>query len=247
MLNAVSPQTRSAGFTLAELAIVLLVVTLLIAGALTPIASQIELQRVTATQKTLDDVKDALTGFALSRGYLPCPDLPAAAFPPVAGTVANDGLEDVNAATGICATLEGDVPWATLGVGDSDAWGNRLHYRVTSAFASRAPAATVSLSSAGGLRVCTTAACAATLATAVPAVVLSYGRNGYGALSASGVFLAAPPAANTDETANVDANTDFVSRPKTDIGATAGEFDDLVVWISASALFNRMVAAGRLP
>jgi hypothetical protein len=31
------------------------------------------------------------------------------------------------------------------------------------------------------------------------------------------------------------------------VGSTAGEFDDVVTWISKYALFSRMVAAGKLP
>jgi len=31
------------------------------------------------------------------------------------------------------------------------------------------------------------------------------------------------------------------------VGSTAGEFDDVVTWLGKYTLFNRMVAAGKLP
>ncbi|MGH8647009.1 MAG: hypothetical protein ACREX4_22150 [Gammaproteobacteria bacterium] len=57
-----------------------------------------------------------------------------------------------------------------------------------------------------------------------------------------------------DERNNLPGNTvgQFVLRPYFD-DAPAGcvdpacNFDDLVVWLSTPILFNRMVAAGRLP
>ena len=87
----------------------------------------------------------------------------------------------------------------------------------------------------------------------VPVVVVSYGKNGYGALNvnSAGARNIAPPAINLDEAANqpvpVGAHPIFVSRTLTLPGAGSTEFDDLVVWLSPNVLFNRMVAAGKLP
>lgn len=39
----------------------------------------------------------------------------------------------------------------------------------------------------------------------------------------------------------------FVSRAKASAGATGGEFDDIVTWIGAPAIFNRLIASGQLP
>jgi prepilin-type N-terminal cleavage/methylation domain-containing protein len=244
-MSATLPFER--GFTLAELAIVLLIVSLLLGGILVPLSAQIESRRVEQTQQLLNDIREALIGFSVTHGYLPCADVTIVPFGAPAGTVANDGQADVNAATGLCVSNEGNVPWSTLGLGDADGWGNRFHYRVTSGFASRSPAATFSLTTTGNLRICTTAACSTTLATQVPAVVLSLGRNGYGAISSTGVQLPNPPAANTDELANLDANNDFVSHARIGQGAGTVEFDDVVAWLSPNLLFSRMVSAGKLP
>lgn len=231
------------GFTLVEMAIVLVIVGLLLGGLLMPLSAQVEQRRISETQKALDEIKEALMGYAANQlpPHLPCPDKTGGGG---AGT-ANDGLEDFTAATGSCVVTEGNIPWATLGVADVDGWGNRIHYRVDATFSNRSPLVTFSLASAGTLRVCQTAACATIVANTLPAVILSYGKNGYGAINAAGGANPAPTSA--DELANTDLTTDFVSHPQSAPGSPAGEFDDIVTWLSPNILFNRMVAAGRLP
>jgi len=231
---------RAPGFSLIEMAFVLIIVTLLLGGLLVPFATQVEQKRIGETQKALEEIKEALLGFAVANGRLPCPDM-------VGGSgSANDGLEDPIG--GPCAVAaEGNLPWATLGVGGQDAWGNRFHYRVSPAFSQSAG---FSLLSAGIIDACSIAqaagviACApatTSLASNVPAVVLSYGKNGQS-------FSCAPvPAGRGDECENRDSDDIFVSRIITAPGAPAGEFDDQVIWLSSNVLFNRMVAAGRLP
>ena len=218
----------------------LLIVTLLLAGALVPLASQIEQKRISDTQKVVDDAKEALLGFSVANRRLPCPDKTSGATNGVNDTP-NDGIEDYNtsgANNGRCITKEGNLPWSTLGTVSGDAWGRPLHYRVTQSFSDQPPLSTFSLSSSGDIRICAMAACAAP--ANLPAVILSYGKNG-------GETLTCPNAARADECENQNSDTTFVSRTITQAGTTAGEFDDQVVWISANVLFNRMVVAGRLP
>ncbi|PIQ13150.1 MAG: prepilin-type cleavage/methylation domain-containing protein [Hydrogenophilales bacterium CG_4_9_14_3_um_filter_59_35] len=237
------PYLAERGFTLVEMAIVLVIVVLLLGGLLMPLSTQVEQRRIGETQKALEEIKEALIGFAANQTppHLPCPDKTSGGG---AGT-ANDGLEDVTAATGACVTQEGNIPWATLGVADVDAWGNRIHYSVTAIFSNRSPATMFALASAGTLRVCTAPTCTTQTATALPAIVLSYGKNGFGAINQTGGINPAPTSA--DEQANTDLNVDFVSHTPTQAGAANGEFDDLVTWLSPNILFNRMVAAGKLP
>lgn len=242
--------SKSAGFSLVEIAIVLVIVGLLLGGLLMPLATQQEVRRVGETQKTLDEINQALIGYALNQTppHLPCPDKTGAAG---AGT-ANDGLEDFVVATGACVAQEGNIPWATLGIANNaDAWGNRVHYAVMAAFSNRLPATTFTLAppGPGTLTVCQTPACAVTVATGLPAVILSYGRNGFGAINSAGAANLAPTSA--DEIQNTGAaplpHTVFVSRPATDANAPVGEFDDVVAWLSPNVLYNRMVSASKLP
>lgn len=248
--NSGRPRTRSAaaGFTLIEMSIAVMVIALILGGMVVPLVTQVEQRQVSDTERTLQEIREALIGFAVANGYLPCPDKETAGG---AGT-ANDGIEDVNAGTCV-ATSQGNVPWVTLGVGASDVWGNRFRYQVTAAFAQRPPAGgTFDLSSAGTINVCTSAGCPGTtrLTGASPdgavAVVISLGKNGYSAINAlTGIANPAPTSA--DELDNVGGPTFFVSRIRTSVGSPAGEFDDVVIWLPRYTLLNRMVAASKLP
>lgn len=231
------------GFTLVEMAIVLVIVGLLLGGLLMPLSVQLDQQRTSTTQKALDEIKEALIGYAANQlpPHLPCPDKTGGGG---AGT-ANDGLEDFTIATGTCVAPEGNIPWATLGISDVDGWSNRIHYSVDAIFSSRSPSPTFLLTSAGTLRVCQTTACTTIVADTLPAVILSYGKNGFGAINTAGNTNPAPTSA--DELANTDLTTSFVSRPQSPPGSPAGEFDDIVTWLSPNILFNRMISAQKLP
>ena len=76
------------GFTLVEMTIVLLIVSILIAGVLIPLSIQMEVRKYADTKKTMDDIREALIGFALTNGRLPCP-----ADPTIADGAANAGVE----------------------------------------------------------------------------------------------------------------------------------------------------------
>jgi len=104
------------GFTLIEIAVVLTIVALLIGGLLIPLTTQIDVAKIQSTEKTLAQVKTALTRYAVANNRLPCPsDNPEVGIE--VNTVAN-------------CTIEGNLPWVNLGVGRYDAWGNPLRYRV---------------------------------------------------------------------------------------------------------------------
>lgn len=208
------------GFSLVEMAVVLVIVGLLIAGLAVPVTAQLDQRNYSETQKELTALTDAVIGYALSNfaasgnPHLPCPD------------VDNDGLEDRVA--GLCSNAQGNIPWATLALGKQDSWDQAYIYRVTLAFADNVNGFTLLtvrdiqiLDSAGGNL----------LASNVPAVVVSKGKSGNGA--------------GADETENTNGDATFVSHTLSNVAGN--EFDDLVVWVPASILFNRMVVAGRLP
>lgn len=264
-------RARPPGFTLVELAIVLFIVGMLVAGLVGPVQVQLEARDRRSTQSELDAVVEALYGFALTNRRLPCPDTDGdgIANPVYAGTLAS----------ATCTSDEGFVPWAELGVGRGDAWGNRLRYRVTSPDWTWPSQDTVcNGATQNEFDLCTTGTIqvnsrgdnpgtagaegkfllAPAIVTAnVAAVVLSHGRNGYGATSVEGDARPAPPAANADETENTDGDTTyFMRRYATEQGGCADdaneatplcEFDDLVVPVSRTILNSRMVVAGQLP
>jgi prepilin-type N-terminal cleavage/methylation domain-containing protein len=54
------------GFTLIELAIVLVIITFLIGGLAMPLSAQIQARRIAETNKTLEEAREAIIGFAMS-------------------------------------------------------------------------------------------------------------------------------------------------------------------------------------
>lgn len=103
----------STGFSLIEMAIVLLIISLLIGGLLTPLSAQMLQQQIKLTHATLEEIKESLLGFAVINQRLPCPDSDG------------DGVEDTP-----CDGSEGSLPWINLNVGKEDAWGRAFRYRV---------------------------------------------------------------------------------------------------------------------
>lgn len=227
----------SQGFTLVEMAIVMLVVALLLGSGLSVVSTQIDQQKISDTKKALDEAKEALIGFAASTTppHLPCPDR-------TAGAGANDGQEDrVGAA---CAVPEGNLPWITLGITGLDAWGHRFRYRVTTpAFTNNTGPTGIQLSSIGTLIVNDNSAGIVTLAQNVPAVILSHGKNGWGATSSGGAILPLPTGANELENTNGD-NTFLGNKMTEETAAVGGEFDDIVTWLPRTTLISRLIQAG---
>jgi prepilin-type N-terminal cleavage/methylation domain-containing protein len=228
------------GFSLVEMAIVLVIVGLLLGGLLTPLSVQMEQRKVSETQKQLDEIREALIGFALRNGYLPCPAISSA-----------NGLEDRSGAACTDDKRQGFIPWATLGVGKLDSWNHLFRYSVTPTFTnSQAPFSMstprdISVLTRGGAGLLT----GATAENDIPAVVMSHGKNGFGATSEQGVRIADASSTNADEKTNAgDEGTRFIARPANDDARQpGGEFDDMVSWVSPNILVSRMVAAQRLP
>jgi type II secretory pathway pseudopilin PulG len=197
------------------MSIVLVIVALLMAGLLPTISSQIEQQRRNETKKYMEEVRNALVGFAVINRFLPCPD--------------TDGDGSANTPCQGAVTQVGTLPYKDLGVTDKDGFNTALIYGVSKKFADSATFFT--LSDTGSIKVCSTQNClpaTAVLTSNAPAIIVSRGANS--ALAPS-----------IDEGENTNNDEVFVSHD------AASDFDDLVIWLSPNALFNRMVAAGKLP
>lgn len=236
--STIPAMSRLKGFSLIELAIVLVAVTLLLGGLLVPLSMQIEQQKVRETQKAMEEIKEALIGYAIVKGYFPCPAVSAV-----------NGAEDrVLLPVPGCNKRAGFIPWAELGVSRSDAWGRLFRYSVSPAFSSSVPR--FALTSTGDISIRATTAAANNMAAGIPAVVMSHGKNGYLATTEDGAAIANGSASNTDEQTNAPGSpgTLFVSKILTENAAAAGgDYDDLVSWVSPNILFNRMVTACKLP
>ena len=238
---------REAGFSLIEIAIVLVVLGLVLAGLIGPIGTRIEQEERERTRAILEEIKEALYGFAVAQGRLPCPD----------SNVPNDGRE--NLSSGACTNAAGTLPWVDLAVPELDAWGRRFLYRITPSYADNVGLPTVAPGSCPPTPPATPpsqasfALCSdgdiivrdgdasipgtSQIADGVVAVVISHGKHR---------FLPADASPHEDENFEAgDTLGTFVSRDYT--GGTGEEFDDLVVWISPLILKNRMIMAGKLP
>jgi len=272
--------TRSAyrhlrGFSLIELAVVITIVAILLGALLVPLATQFQSRNVRETQLALKEIKEALMGFAVTQGRLPCPDTD------------RDGLENAPCGVYIAPsgqTAEGFLPWQDLAVTPTDAWGHVFRYVVSSEFTYTSipgtPPATDQLDLTDDLlaniRVITRGDNPALgaggenkeviqLTTTALAVVLSVGSNGLGGSPLGGPDLPLAPA-GTDELINVPAILPgltlpppprlFVQRTHTPPNAGCSEtneaqpfceYDDILIWLSAPALLNRMVEARQLP
>lgn len=223
------------GFSLIEIAVALFILTLLLGSILIPLGNQVEQRQYSETQRILEEARDALLGHAIANGRLPCPDTTA------------DGLEDTGGTCVAGSIAHGIFPWQTLGLAFSDVWGNRIRYAVRGEYAISSTLFSLSTATSD-LRVCEdSATCVASpLTSSAVAVLISHGRNGYGAThSASGSSYANPTSAN--ELENTDADRDFVSRVPSALSSSAGEFDDVVIWLPRFTLFSKMVTAGKLP
>jgi prepilin-type N-terminal cleavage/methylation domain-containing protein len=227
------------GFSLVEIAIVLVIVGLMIGGLLTPLTVQMDQRRVADTRRMLDEARDALVGYAVRHGHLPCPAISAA-----------NGEEDRSGSRCTDERRDGFLPWATLGLPKLDAWNHLYRYSVTPAFADSGQRfkiitprdITIYTRDAGG------ALAYASPPQDVPAVIVSHGANGAGAYSELGVPVAGAGVGSEDERNNAQSDVNFVARqPSGNRAQQGGEFDDVVVWVSPNILFNRMVAAQVLP
>jgi type II secretory pathway pseudopilin PulG len=267
-------RNRISGFTLLELSVVVLVITLLIGGLLIPLSTQVEQRNISDTQQRLAQVQDALIGFAIAHGRFPCPA--TVSSPPQPTDL---GVEDPPTGTGVCThPIDGYVPGTTLGLTDLDsqgfmvdAWGlqqNRIRYSISSATVnSIANAFTVpngmrnaGIASLGNstaftyLYVCASAtgttptACSAILPPIPDPNALSRGDAVFVVYSL-GKNAATTGGASPDEAVNLKSttNTTPVFVEKTASGQTGSEFDDLVQWGSRYIVIGRLSAAGQLP
>jgi len=231
---------HQSGFTLIELAIVLVIIGVLLGSFLGTLGARIDNSRRVETLETLDKIKLSLYGFAMSQSpvRLPCPDND------------NDGLEDMAGASCSTLTSPGSLPWATLGISRGDAWGSTFSYWVADQYSN---AAGFSLATdATGVAQIDDSTGGNLISNNIAAVIISHGKNMYGSIDVNNVARSAVPAgaAYDDERENLDADGAapvlFISRSvASEEAATA--YDDMLVWIPEFELKGNMVQAGALP
>lgn len=221
-------QQKFQGFSLLEMTVVLLILALLMGGMLMPLRAQTEHQKQQQTAKTLAEIREALIGFAIIHGRFPCP---AIVTDP---NNASFGVEAASCSTAM--TNDAYLPWKSLGVSETDAWGVKQtvatgsmlgywRYRVDAKFTTAFKLDTTFSSSE--LRIMNSAGTRITTQAEAPvAIVYSTGKN----LQTDG------------ENAHYEATGGVY---QSDVQSKT--FDDMLIWVTRPLLMYRMVSAGKLP
>ena len=213
------------------------------------------LQRNQASSSTTQrqvTIRDALIDYLRKNSRLPCPDTNFTVL---------DGIENRttagNPATA-CSAVFGIVPYATLGLSRDaaqDGWGNFFSYHISNTAGANTDwtiTANFNAGNTGLLTVNTRVAGTATLvASAVVAVVVSHGPNGFGGYTVGGTRNTMPSPTTTDESSNARANavslvTYYQRDLTTDDAATGGAIDDIVLFITADDLLRPLFKDGSL-
>jgi prepilin-type N-terminal cleavage/methylation domain-containing protein len=235
------------GFSLIEMAIVLVILGFLLGGLITPLSSQREISQRQTAERQLQEIRSAILGFAQVNNRLPCPAAPN-----------SNGVESrlFGPPLGPCLNPFGVLPFQALGIQGIiingnlvDPWNVSIQYRLTNV---SSPTTTWAYSKAPvpisptapnlpNIRICNPRTCSAAavptqiIATNVVAVVFSTGPDGPDI----------PGTASPDQLENTDPDYDFVMRANSGGVRTGIEFDDIVVWISQSTLSYEVSRAGQ--
>jgi len=257
-------QPSQAGFTLIEIAIVLLVVTILLGYTVAMFSVQQELKQYRNAESEMDSVIEHLVAFAQVNGRLPCPDTSTDSVAP-ANSI--DGEED-RVGINDCEAFFGFLPARTLGMNGKydaagvliDPWGSGYGYAV-----SDDPGVInvdIDLVTPNGIRDegianvtsnlficddnsnppgddvdCTTVTGTEVVGAngAVAAVVISLGKD-FDIPASSNI-----QAENLDDFHNGSNDKVYIFSPRRD------DYDDVVKWLPTNLLFSKMIEADQLP
>ena len=227
-MSSVKFSTPQQGFSLIEMAIVLVILGMLLGGMLMPLSSQREVSQRQATERQLQEIRNALIGYAQANNRLPCPT--------ISGTGAAASV------AGACPVGGTYVPYGALGIQGTiingnlvDVWQQPIRYRLAnpapvawvyanSPIPSALAAATVPLPY---FQICAAAgACPVADAGNVVAVVFSTGSNDH--------------VDSVGEIQNKSLATNNFVRRTLELN-----FNDIIVWISQPTLIYELSQNGQ--
>lgn len=242
-MQGISRTKHQGGFSLIELAVVLIILSVLLGLGLSAMNAQLTRAHFETTTKRQQIVKDALINYLRVNRRLPCP-----------ANAASDGVQVPDNLVGPCdpgvagTTNFGILPWRTLGLDRDtaiDGWGTLFSYMVSNSNAAGRSQnwtsnATVFGDNWGALSMQDRTG---TGPARFAAAIISHGQNTLGGFTAKGTAnIAPPPATNPEEVVNNGgtADTFFLDEP-------TPTFDDVVVGISADELNGLLIRDGGLP
>lgn len=252
----------SSGFTLIEVAIVLVIIGFLIGSLIVPLGSQRQTIQIKQARQELKMIEEAILGFAIANGRLPCPS-----SGDVAGGNENPG------GGGACVDSRGFIPAVTLGISGRfncdnlliDPWGNPYRYSVTVTSVADEPANPLNspdfttsnemryifqdplLTLNPNLTICSTSACGTNLTIDAVAVIYSMGKHWNNIVSADELENSETTIAGTGcglASYAISNDNRYVHRESVEIAGS--EYDDIVIWISPNILYAKLLAAGQL-
>ena len=240
------------GFTLIELSVVLLVMSIMLGGILTIVTQTARIEKRNQLNAKLERIRTAMMDFRLANNQLPCPgDITLITSSSNFGRKASvEGdcysgaiLSTYTVGAGATAVVGGSVPVRSLGLKDEDAydpWGNLFLYvvdkRITAASAfNEYPPTSTSIGNITALDLEGN-----TISSRVLYLVLSHGQNGHGGYMRSGLRKSVG-STNTREQLNCHCNASatatafsasFYKTLETTTSASALDaFDDIVMLI----------------
>lgn len=248
---------QQTGFTLIEIAIVLLVVAILLGYTVAMLPVQQELKQYRQANTEMDSIIEHLIGFAQVNGRLPCPDT-STDNDGDGNTI--DGLEDTHATAGTgCEAFFGFLPGRTLGINGKyddagtliDPWSSGYGYAVSNIDTADG---NPDLVTPNGIRL-------EGLNNVVPDLQVCSATAGVGMQTACGVgddviqnvaVVIVSLGKNSAPTSTIEQeNFDDFHNGNNDkvyiYTSRSDSFDDVVKWIPRSLLFSRMLAAEQLP
>lgn len=247
--------TRKAdsGFSLLELAVVLVIVAVITAMAMSSGVAVVDASRNNATQQRIKSLEQALLAYRANYNRLPCPASLA-----IAEGATNFGVEAAtpgtctggtpaanSSAAGVTNTtktaVEGAIPVVTLGLPNEmmyDGWGRRFRYAVDTSLTATGAFNAVNISCTN-LAITVKDANGGNRSTGSAYAIISHGENGHGGYTKTGT-VSNGGSTNTDEL--VDCHCDsaaaatayspvYVQKANTlNAAAALDSFDDIVVY-----------------
>ena len=221
---------KQKGYTLLELVIVITISIILFASTAVVIGDQIEGNKIRSTGIKIDALKQALENYRLKHNALPCPASLTDAEDSISYGVAATGCAYTCSSGITCDTnfVTGAVPTFDLELGNSiaiDDWDSKIVYSVDRRFTQEGVcqvdgALTVNNTEGGVTN---------TLSSTAAYVLVSFGKDGFGAYSTGGA-LKASCASGMLQTENCNNDyiftTAYINKP---VDATI-YYDDIVGW-----------------
>lgn len=248
-MDQYAPYHKKAGFTLIELAIVITIISILLAGGLSLSTAKMEQARVESTREKLDVIEQALRLHKEMFGDLPCP-----ARGNLENGDTNFGKEDcssfnfeANGGGELGRIKIGIVPVRTLNLPDEfmlDGWGRRITYAVDFEYTkdiwrddvipankTRGQGAIIVRDASGNERTSQNTINGVDIQAVY--VLISHGKNGYGAWSQTGerLDIGSPTSYETENThLGGFYDNEFIDDRIRDISSSPLYFDDIVRW-----------------